>query len=441
MARIIIDPNNLTGYRTLDGFVEIPVDPSMGDQQKMLTIVNHLLAHHRQFAWDHEAKAHQGQGEMFYGAALLRTAENKYYLTANTHLKDSSATRDCAEANGATEAVQDVLANKMEIEEIWFMGGKGDRSKGTLTLPGEFGRRNTPCGSCLDVINSHKLKNGHETLAHMLPLNEGDWKLIPDHGNHKGALAKHQVMTRAIGELLPYTSIFISDLSNRLKPVIMRGMDYLQSNKPADTLSYAMKPGDITTAIDAEAPMESMHRILMDTVRQEYGKREDGSLRKCTATVVRTTNGSYHLGVYIDDGKTLATPDSVYNAIQNALGEPITDSFVLSVDFPREASLRESYQRDAKHSVKVTPPSGDMRNRITKARAKDNTHHTDYHGKGMGPNQKPTLHMLLPVAPDEFKPAHHVQTVNSDKMIPYGYTNPKNDGCSHHGGCQHHAHR
>ncbi len=105
---------------------------------QILAMVNELLAEQRKFAWDHERG-----GEMFHGAALVRTRRGRWFLHANIHMPNAETSRGCAENNSATEARAREGAG-FEAEELWFMGGKANYEKGQQFLD-NIGQRNTPC--------------------------------------------------------------------------------------------------------------------------------------------------------------------------------------------------------------------------------------------------------------------------------------------------------
>ena len=204
------------GYEELGEFHEVKIHRDITNQdERFLYIVNQMLVKTRDHAIDHEKT-----GEAFHGAALVRTKSGKFYAAPNIHLTHQKTTRQCAEVNAITAAIN-AEGQDVEITDLWFEGGKTNLDKGISILPDQLGKRFCPCPSCRDVIwNNKNLEE--DTKVHLLPINDGKWHLIPDDGREE--LEPNQVMTRNIRELFPQRNARLENITPKeFKQVLETG--------------------------------------------------------------------------------------------------------------------------------------------------------------------------------------------------------------------------
>lgn len=435
MVRVNIDREHPTGYTTLDGYVEIKLpNGTTPAEDNFMRIINRLLAKQRKMAWDHEARDNGGKGKMFFGAAIVATEEGKYYMSANTHLHNSPATRNCAEAMAATEAAQEVRAGDLEITELWFMGGNGDVSNKMDILPDQLGVRNSPCGSCLDVIYNHRLTNGVQTQVHMLPLNNGEWELIEDSRVEQADLKDNQIMTRTIEELFPHVTVLLEDRGGKLKQDIAAGMDFLKDQTSLNAIEHAYNSGEITHLREMEEAgatpkelEEEVNKVLLDTMKSEYHHDSRKAILKGSIAIVRNDQGEYFLGSDFNDGEVLSTPSGIFNAIQNTRRNGVTDVFVMQLDF-RESQKKNDPHPDSDVSVRM--PDGETRMRIKKSQPKQQWQNRvvkDFEGNESSRENGPNVHVFLPNNRDDFDPEKHVISKTAAELLPYAFNSPKMD--------------
>lgn len=388
-----------------------------------LETVNGLLAAQRLKAWDHEAREHQGKGEMFFGAALVRTADNRFYLAANIHQKNALTTRDCAEANAINQAAQDTPMHQLAITDVWFMGGKGNLSKQMPILPEEQGRRNCPCGSCLDVMSNTRLQ--YDTRVHMLPLNNGDMELAMGGEAHADP-APHMIVSRNLGDLLPHEKLTLSDADGRLKDTIAQGRQWLQ-----EPHEHAQRePGRLPEleALEADAVPAAANKVLMETLHQEMMAMDHKPLNRAELAVVRTHKGQFYLGTAYVDGRTMGMPSAVLNAVQNARRESISDVYLLQVDLRQRDTPLQGDGAPSQADVVITMPDGETRDRIWKARAK---HEAAAHIPA------PVVHIMTLTPEHAFDPSQHMHSFGIQSLLPYAFTSPKHDPKPEIGGTVH----
>ena len=438
MAHAVFDKDDLTSFSKNGEPVEIKVKwvryEGSDEATRFLAAVNHVLAKQRKYAWDHEAHdpEHAGHGDMFYGAALLKTKDGKFYLTSNHHVHADPMSRNCAEANAVTEAAQDVKKNELQVEELWFMGGKGNFSEGIVSLPGEEGKHYSPCGSCLDVIRNNRLHNGTETKIHMLPLNNGSWIIQPDRGKEK--TLRTEVKTRTIEQLFPRITA-IMDREGKLKQDIEHGWQFL--NDPAtvkaieqsfDAGRIKLLEGEEAHGADPSVILCDIDKIMMETLAKEHQRENMPALKRATVAIVRTEDGSYRMGLYYDDGKTTATPSAPVNAIQNAGRKKVTDIFVLQVNMKDMPALIERFHEQKTADVDAMELPGAQLDRIFKTRPKGRSEFKDYSGQKHNVADGPMVHMFQVNDPREFDSKRDVQSYQVRHCLPEAFQSPKTTG-------------
>ncbi len=431
MVQIRIDPERPQTYHSFDGEVEVLFPKAVKtNPERFLSVVNQLIAKQRDKAWDHERG-----GKMFHGAALVRTREGRYFLQANIHLPNSKIVRNCAEANAITEAVGRESIDS-EITDVWFMGGRGEFESGIRIVPSDLGKRVAPCGSCLDVIWNQRVRmNGH-TRVHMLPLNDGEWKLIPNNGTSFEKLKPNQVLTRTIEELLPNVSLFLSDADGTLKQAVKQAWQYMNDEDSWKSINQAMLSNAIIDLEQSQqlSPEETMRRInsvMLETMRNAW-QRSHKELKSAKVAVVRTKDGHYRVGISVDNNKTLGTPGAELQAISQAVSlDPrtvITDVFIMAFDFEKMPALMEQWEKTPAANVELAMPDGDTRDRIFKTRPKGihaGETVTGLLGDTIDSEQGPNIHIFVPNDGTHFNPEADVKRFSTRSLLPYAFISSK----------------
>jgi cytidine deaminase len=436
--------SNRFGANTLDGYIDL-TDLLRGldlntDEERRLAIVNKLLADQRAKAYDHERT-----GKMFHGAAIVKTKDGRWFLQANIHLKNSELTRDCGEANAAVEA-RGVEGDKFQIDEIWFMGGKANFEQGEIFL-GNEGQRNSPCGSCLDIIYDHRLHVDGNTIVHMVPLNDGTQKLLrgdPNDTRAEHEIEPNRVFTRSIHALLPNVTFQLGDANGAQKEMMKRGYDWMQKPGLFKAVLNATEHHDMLDlgnfeggSITDEKRMSKINSILMERAQQYYhdAKHKPTSL---TIAIVRDQSGHYYMGKHSSDGTINATPSAELEAIgamtNASSNNRLTDIFIVSLN---EKELEELNGARLAKDIAVKMPDGATREIIKKfsPRNDDAKKIKDFFGKCMEPSNG-HVHVFLPNNPywippgiegecPAFDPKKHVISMRVKELLPYAYKDPK----------------
>ncbi len=424
-------------YKQRDGVIRLarhgeqPSILSDDDVQSpdFLRVMNALLAEQRLKAWDHEAAEHSGKNEMFFGAALIRTADNRFYVAANIHQKNSLTTRDCAEANAINQAAQDTEMLQLGIQDLWFMGGKGNLSEGKPILEGEALRRNCPCGSCRDVIGNTRL-NGN-TRVHMVPLNDGSVEVAyPEPG---AAMQEHHIVTHTLDELLPHIHYRQADASGALKQTILDGWDYLHAPAERDTDYEPGRIRELEGVPSAELPAR-INQLLLDVVKQEMHHAERKPLQRATLVIVQTHSGRFYLGASYVDGRTMGMSPATLHALQNAGRQSVSEVYMLDVLFRKEDKQRAFFADNPQADVLLPMPDGESRDRIWKAR--------DKVGENGICEPPPKVHVFALNNGRDFQPSL-MHSFPIEELLPHAFMSPKHDpkldvcGVVHVGECGH----
>jgi cytidine deaminase len=434
MTQVRIDTALQRGYGTLDGFtpVDIPED-IQHDDAKQLYVINNLLAEQRKKAWDHERG-----GEMFHGAALIRTKAGKYYMAANIHLQNPKTTRNCAEANAATSAVN-VEGIDMEITDLWFMGGKGDLEQAIEIMPSDYGRLNTPCGSCLDVIWNNRLgrMNGAmntQTQVHMLPLNQGGIPLKPDNGCHISEREPDQVMTRSIRQLLPFVRCVMPDVDGEVKRSVRAGWELINEPLTMHAVGRALQSDallHLNQMKDASKDelLREVNNVMVDALHDLCVKSQV-PLKSARVAVVRLDGGEYYMGVSLENGYTTAMQPAESDAIQSALrahptSHAITDMFVMGVDFEKMPERIQHWEEHPRMDVHDDTIDGAARDRLSKAGPRGTQVMEDVLGRRVDKKTGASVHVILLNDKESFHPDTHMVTRSVQQLLPYRFISPK----------------
>jgi cytidine deaminase len=415
------------GYRLpFENLVEVDVETDGRDEpsanEKALAVANKLLALQRGFALDHERG-----GEMFHGAALIKTRRGRYFLQANIHLPNTEITRNCAETNSVTEA-RGREGERLEVADLWFMGGKANYEQGQPFIDG-IGKRYSPCGSCLDVIYNSRLKISGDTIVHMIPLNDGTMKLLPgdpDDPRPQEEIEPNRVFSKKIKDLLPHVTKIISDTNGAIRDSAKHGYDWLKNGTIANmvikaTSAHQISIDDLQGADPSTDETKCrINEILMREARAYY---QDAEVKptKLSVAIVRDANGNYYLAKHANNGKVMATPNACAEAIGRmidaSVNSKLKDLFLVEFNEEQLASLETTKE------MSINMPDGATRELIKKA-AKGTAWmtplgQTNYFGA--------KVHIYVPNNPDlnEFSPKTHIITHSIQELLPLAYSNPK----------------
>jgi cytidine deaminase len=436
MTQVRIHTQHQHGYDTFDGFTEVPIPPEVeGDESKRLYVINNMLAAQRKNAWDHERG-----GQMFHGAALIHTKAGKYYMAANVHLQNPKTTRNCAEANAATLAVN-VEGIGMEITDLWFMGGKADLANAIEIEASDMGRRNTPCGSCLDVIWNNQVQRisgamDGQTRVHMLPLNKGNEPLLADDGCPVSELKPNQVMSRTISQLLPHVTYQVPDGDNMIKASMRAGWQLINEPLTQQAMNTALQ-SDALAALNKHAGcskeevLGQINDLMVDTLHG-LSARSSKPLKSARIAVVRLDNGEYYMGVSLDNGFTTAMQPAESDAIQSALAlhptaHSITDMFVMSVDFEKMPKQLSEAADNPHASVEIKLPDGAARDRLSKAGVRNGKKLEDAMGNSLTGVDGANVHVMILNDKKSFDLQRHMVSFSMRELLPYRFVSPKMD--------------
>ena len=432
MAEIAVFPD-FTGYRTFHETVpvELPflpsnIDGSIAQETLLLTLINRILARQRLIAWDHENHRHNGNGEAWQGASLIRTKNGRWFLQSNIHLPPSFGTRNCAETNTTTQSMGDE-GYGMEIEEIFFMGGRADISNGIAIIPGEEGKIYTPCGSCRDVIKNWAMRKG-QTKVTMLPLNDGSWTIMPYDGRERDKLDRNQAWTTTIDELLPELSVSLPDQNGFLKDTLKGGWGYIRDGRNWREPLTRLLEAQILDDLKNKSPTEALHGInayLMRKLNHLYHNSEK-RLKFTNITLVRTDTGEYHPGASSINDITPSTHPGADYSIGDMLGLEthghVTDMVCAFFDFERFPQFVGEWKKDAEAPVKILMPSGGPLERLKKV-ASIRSAARDLLGRNLGSHDA-TIHVFMPNNTRDFNAAAHIISRSLRALLPKSYINP-----------------
>lgn len=405
----------------------------LADEDVQLQVINQLLAKQRRNAIDHSKS-----GEEFYGAALIETANNQWFIQSNIHHVAGSAARTCAEHNGILEATGHE-GEAMQVKNVWFMGGRGNRKNGEMILPGEEGKYYTPCGSCLQMILNTRLTMGAETKVHTLPLNDGTKPVYYSKNTKKDVseLTEGEVFSKTIHELLPNRLIEFFSANNKVKVDIQKAWEALQKASPVNGVSH----------VDVEKRMQKMHTYevhgmekaakkihsTMMRAAQEAIQAYGDQLDTVRVVVSRTVEGKYFMGVEPVSDKIQSMHHAYFHAIGEALGTRLTyvegdvlkgrkftDVFVMEIDRQHLEDFKSSPPGTA---LKFTPPTGDALDRVWKRRPDEAVQSFD--GAMVDSETGPRVHYLVPCRPQSFSMEKHCVTLEYRDLVPYPFVNPK----------------
>ena len=435
---------NRFGANTLDGYIDL-TDLLRGldlntDEERRLAIVNKLLADQRDLAVDHERK-----GRVFHGAAIIRTKQNRWFLNANMQLQRAETTRNCAEAATSSDA-RNHEGEQFAIAEIWYMGGKADNTTGEKFID-NIGQRNSPCGSCLDIIYDHRLHVDGNTIVHMVPLNDGTQKLLPGDPNDprtEDKIESNRVFSRSIHTLLPNVTFQLGDANGAQKEMMKRGYEWMHHGGSWVAISNALGQDQLTHLSrldelekDKNKRMLAINNQLMSAAREYYAdaKQKPTSL---TIAIVRDQSGHYYIGKHSADGSINATPSAEFEAIgamtNASSNNRLTDIFIVSLN---KKELEELNGAEPEKDISIKMPDGATREIIKKfsPRNDDARKIKDFFGKCMEPSNG-HVHVFLPNNPywippgiegecPAFDPKKHVISTSVKELIPYAYKDPK----------------
>jgi cytidine deaminase len=441
----IADENgaNRFGYEKPFGdFTDLTKELEGMDSQpeRRLAIINKILAAQRPYALDHERS-----GVMFHGAALVRTKQDHWFLQANIHVHNRDTSRNCAEANAATEALG-LEGKSMAIAELYFMGGRANYDDQKEFL-GNEGQRNSPCGSCLDVIFNHRIPVGGETIVHMLPLNDGNLKLAPgnpEDPRQENEIAPDEVFTRSIGKLLPNVSALLPDSKGTLKKKMSRGYEWVHDPSAWQAIGSALQQQSLEeleilehSSVNKQARLEAVNTVLMDTAKAYY---QEARVKPHTMTIaiVRATDGKYYMGKYSRDGSTPATPAADFEALGAMINaspdKRMTDIFIVNLSQHELETISDP--EGIRDDISVKMPDGAAREILKKFSARNSTaeHIKDFLSKAME-SSNGNIYVFLPNDPNDkkFNANRHVIHTTVKELLPYAFQNPKgHSGAAHH---------
>ncbi|GEM_PF-6977806 len=408
--------------------VEIPRDIT-NLEEKFLYVVSNLLASERKNAWDHERDFNE---DMFFGAALIKTINNQYYVSANVHLQNDKTSRCCAEANAITNAVTKESIYT-QISDVWFMGGKGNAAKNIDIYPNEEGQRVSPCGSCRDVIFNNKLLSAN-TRIHMLPLNDGSWHLTADNGCAPDKLNRNQVMTRTIDELLPKMPHIVVDNSGKIKTTMQAGWELINDPHVSQAIGEAFRADklNVLSGMKNKSPeqvLRLVNELMVDSLADINAKSINNGLppmKIAKIAVVKLDNGEFYQGISYVNPKVSAMQSAESDAIQNALknhpGHHITDIFVMSVDFEKTPEIIAS---EKSTPVEINMPDGAIRDRISKVGPRHDQIFRDIFDKKIDKESGASIHVMILNNKTDFNPKLHVHSFSLRELLPFRFMNPK----------------
>lgn len=431
--------------RLEDGWVEIDIpDDVKDDETRFLRFVNPILAKTRRNAWDHESPE-ADSGAIFHAGTLIKTKSGKYFASPNIQLPNSKTARQCAENLATTSAVKVEGFDKMEISDLYFMGGKGNLKQHMDIIPTHFGKRFSPCGSCRDVIWNSRLRLDwsvtQQTKIHMLPLNNGEWYLIPDDGRADDAeWENNRVMTRTINQLLPHVTRLFEDADNTLKPTLAKAWEYINDRNTLQAMTQAFEQEALTHLSGMKDQLfndvaRKVNDLMMDTVKHMYlesinPEKSAQQPKRIDIAVVRMSNGEFYLGAFLDNGKILGLNSAGLDAIQDAkiirpnADDKITDVFFMQLDCDKMPTLMEQWKDKTDAPVEVRMPDGDTRDRISKA-GPNAQEFIDLFGKYIDDKTGANIHIILPNNKQDFDPTKHLHTMPLAELYPYRYISPK----------------
>ena len=409
----------------------------MSDSDRMLQVINNALAEQRKRAFEHT----HNDDDRFFGAALIKSREGKYYISANIHLTNIPTSRDCAEKEAATNAFNSE-GKDFQIAELWFMGGMGNFSRHVGILPGQVGRRNSPCGSCLDVINKFKLHVpqgalASKTLVHMLPLNDGSWRIIKDDGRDPTTLDENQVLTRDIASLLPHVTYSLPDTDGSAKKLLQGGWALLRDKEAMAAIATAS--GDKAFHLDeletmrnqpADVILKAINAKMVDTI-STVATRSSQPIKSIKVAVVRNEDGHYFMGIALNNGQVLSMEHPESQAIVDSKkfypDKAITDIFIMGVDLEKDTKQEKSWEKSPEAPIKVEMPDGYARDRISKGGPNSGRDVLDILGNSINRQNGANVHVLLVNNKQDFDPNKHMVQMSLRELMPYRFSSPKMD--------------
>ena len=416
------------GYEELGEFHEVKIHRDITNQdERFLYIVNQMLVKTRDHAIDHEKT-----GEAFHGAALVRTKSGKFYAAPNIHLTHQKTTRQCAEVNAITAAIN-AEGQDVEITDLWFEGGKTNLDKGISILPDQLGKRFCPCPSCRDVIwNNKNLEE--DTKVHLLPINDGKWHLIPDDGREE--LEPNQVMTRNIRELFPQRNARLENIMPKeFKQVLERGWELINDKANIKAISGAafdrenMNKLSLATGKEPKEAIKIINDAMIDKIHDLY-HRANTPPENIRVAVVRLENGEYYMGTSLE-GKGItsmqyAESEAVQASQTSDPNKAITDIFVIDMDQEKIKRILETKNTKKFNDLtKIKMPDGSARDRIIKNSPNKDGDFFDVFGKQIDKESGANVHMILLNNKDDFDPKKHMVSFSIADLVPYRWINPK----------------
>jgi len=417
----------MAGYEVLGEFHEVKIPKEVTNQDKrFLYIVNQMLVKTRDHAIDHERT-----GEAFHGAALVRTKSGKFYAAPNIHLTHQKTTRQCAEVNAITSAIN-AEGQDVEITDLWFEGGKTNLDKGIRIIPDQLGKRFCPCPSCRDVIWNNK-NLPEDTKIHLLPINDGKWHLIPDDGSTE--LKENQVMTRTIRELFPHRNARLNNINSKeFKQVLEKGWQLINDKENIKAISGAVfdrENMDKLSAATGKKPEEAIKIIndsMIDKIHDLYN-RPNTPPQNIRVAVVRLENGEYYMGTSLE-GKGITSMQSAESeAVQASqtsdTNKAITDIFVIDMDQERIKNILETKDNKKLNDLKLKMPDGSARDRIIKNSPNKEGDFFNIFGEQIDKESGANVHMILLNNKADFDMKKHMVSFSIADLVPFRYINPK----------------
>ncbi len=406
-----------------------------------LQVINKLLYEERKKAVDEEQT-----GAQFYGASIIKTKSGEWFITHNDYLGGESINRRCAESNGVEEASQNLNDGEtLEIADLWFVGGKGNKQEGQWLLPEEVGRIYSPCGHCLQMISNKQMKADGETKVHMIPANNAD--ILLSYAPADVTLENRkdgQVITRTIEQLLPQAKPLLNDNDGKTKAAILKSWEMLSDKKHLHGLTdlqiaQALEKMHLFSVSNVEGNLGKIHKLMWEKA-QGLVNLYKGTAKHFSLAVARTTDNQYYLGVQVVGDKIQSTPSALLDVIENAIGSvnavkdksilegrKFTDVFLMDIDVAEMQAL-EHAAKDEK--IPLTPPSGDALDRLYKRRPLEKA--KGIFRNEMEENEAPKIHFLLPTLPIEFERKKHCVSMDIKDFMPMPFSSPKTHTSAEH---------
>ena len=392
------------------------IPASAPDPDYMNTLALQLIWRMRRNAIDHERQLPDHDGKHFYGAALIRTNLDRYFLAPNLHLADDHTDRNCAERFALVQSKEMPLPGE-KAEELWFTGGVGNCGQGIDIAPSEEGRRPPTCAACLGSL----YRENPDMTVHLLPLLKPESGLVLENSySMSDAVPKRGVITASLKELYAPEPIRIT--TPQAKKSLAEAAHFLGDRSDCSFIRFRDNLSDLqewSPHLSNNEFLTAMNIMLMSKIRHLY-QASGNKLRHVEIAVLKTADGEFCGATFYINGRTHATPRAASQAAyQITMDDPspnITDVYYIKTDIAQLFRLGEIADPSSVPDVLFYPPEGSELERIRKM---SKGYETMRSGAG------PAIHIFIPNAIDDFDPQAHVHSRHLGDIVRMPYVGSK----------------